>query len=278
MNSAYRYILALSLVLVPVAMASDYDIGGSIGIYIKVTNNTDEVTGNDNNDAILPDNYGTSSEDHNSRSRDTSNDESDDGSGSDNEAYYDGSPERSYDLSLYHHSFVTVAGDMEREEKFAYVGEQIQYGIYAKGDTISSMEISAGNQIVPCQEEVSALAEGESLPETFAEGIAYETSMQYFVCELTVGEDVAGAVDILVSALDSDGNLMKESREEYILNMPLTMDVLKGDNKLFVQNSQAVPMTIRQSCNSKFMTVHPNNYRNVRLDECKGNYLVGSVE
>ena len=281
---------AIFIVLLSASVfAAGYDIGGSVGIYVKVTNDTSELNDDDNPvPTVLPDNYGDDdNRGHNNDNKDET-DSVDDSTGTNDlgDNYYNNentqensaTQDLGKEVSIIFQNHVGITGQYQTDDKYAYTGEDIISQVYVKGDNIDMLIISLGSKEEQCAEDLSSLNYGDEIPEGFSEQSVYDESMKYYTCTVKVDESIVGEEYVKIIARDSSGNDITEKREEFYINMPLMMEVIPGNEKLFVQNNQTVPMTIRQSCNGKFMSVDPNNYRNVRLDECRGNYLVGSVE
>gem|GEM_PF-4526839 len=271
--------------------AAGYDVGGNIGIYIKVTNDTSELNDNSNPaPAVLPDNY---VKDNTRKVRHSSNDDTSDSNVNDNsnnnmnntsDNYYNNeNPQNTdtnqpvKDISIIFQNHVGITGQYQTDDKYAYTGEEIISQVYVKGDGFDSLIISLGSKEAQCKDDISSLNYGDDIPEGFSEQGAYDESMKYYTCTIRVDESISGDKEVKITARDSSGNDIADKKDEFFINMPLVMDITPANGSFFVQNSQLTPLRIEQSCNSKFMTIESSQYKNVKLDDCKGNIIVGTV-
>lgn len=270
--------IAFMLLLSVSVIASGYDVGGSVGIYIKVTNDTSELGDNPTPDVLPGDNsahHHTSDDTEDTTDQDYE-DQNPADDNADNEAVVDQNDEKK-SASVSYRTYVEAGESYKTDDSYVYTGEDIVFEAFVKSEDLGLIKLKAGSTESICKEEISPLNVGEIMPDTFSDQVEYDDLMRFFVCKIKTDETMTGMIDAVLEVEGKDSSLLAQKRKEFLANIPLTVEITPGSDKLFVQNSQPTPLKIIQSCNNRFMIIGSSAYKNVKLDDCKGNYIIGTV-
>ena len=156
----------------------------------------------------------------------------------------DDDTEEETDISIYFHSNIE-AFDSEREENYAFTGEEVHFEVYVQNDDeVEDVILELDDEEIDCRKRNSRLDDGDDL-DGFSEEVEYqEDIMDYYECEFMVAKDHKGEIDIEIQALDDDEDILEEEEEEWEFNPSLSVEVGESLNKLEIRNKEDISVDV----------------------------------